>query len=212
METHSATTSDYFFKLVGVLHGSKNKNCAIRRPTSHPSMFSNLEHQKNFDFISQWKDSYNDFINAIANQNTFAQVVKYTTNINVETENGQTVLDEETYGEMQFEICMTMSNNAFDTTKIIGEIMRNYGVNCTYLDEAKKNCLGGSNQKSCSLYNKMVAKQCAGRYSNGQVGFGGFGINCTCKFLLLKDYVSSSYTIISLHFELIWFSVHPKLH
>ena len=69
-ETHSATTSDYFFKLVGVLHGSKNINCATRRPSSHPSMFANLEHQKNFDFISQWKDSYNDFINAVSNQVT----------------------------------------------------------------------------------------------------------------------------------------------
>eukprot|EP00093_Oithona_nana_P001722 01722.XXX_6882_7420_1 [CDS] Oithona nana genome sequencing. len=71
-ETLSAT-NDYFFKLVGVLHGSKNSNCAIRRPTSHPSMFSNLEHQKNFDFISQWKDSYNDFINAVTDQNHFTQ-------------------------------------------------------------------------------------------------------------------------------------------
>mgnify|MGYP007022693981 FL=1 len=144
-------------------------------------MFSNLEHQKNFDFISQWKDSYNDFINAVTDQNHFTQLVKYTTNFNVVDENGQKVLDQETYGQMEFEICMKLNKAFFSKTKI----MRNYGANCTYLYEAKNICLGqgGSNQKSCSLYNKMVAKQCAGQHSYGQVGLGRFGINCTCKFL-----------------------------
>ena len=180
-ETHSATTSDYFFKLVGVLHGSKNINCATRRPSSHPSMFANLEHQKNFDFISQWKDSYNDFINAIANQVNFTQVVKYTTNFNVVDESGQSGLEENAYTDLFLKICQEVGFSS--------QGLRNYGANCTDLPYlAKRQCLGqeGSNQKSCSLYNKyikMVTKQCAGQHSYGQVGLGRFGINCTCRFL-----------------------------
>ena len=178
METHSATTSDYFFKLVGVLHGSKNKNCAIRRPTSHPSMFSNLDNHKNFDFISQWKDSYNEFINAVANPSTFTQVVKYTTNFNVVDESGQNGLEEDAHTNLVLKIC---KKAGFNSTSL-----RNYGTNCTNLPYLwKRQCLGqgSSKQESCSLYNKMVAKQCAGQHSNGQAGLGQFGINCTCKFL-----------------------------
>ena len=179
-ETHSATTSDYFFKLVGVLHGSKNIDCAIRRPTSHPSMFANLEHQKNFDFISQWKDSYNDFINAVANQVTFTQVVKYTTNFNVVDDSGQSGLEENAYTDLFHKICKKVDFSP--------KGLRKYGANCTNLPNLwKKQCLGQghSNQKSCSLYNEKVVQQCAGQHSYGQVGLGDFGINCTCKFLRL---------------------------
>ena len=176
-ETLSAT-NDYFFKLVGVLHGSKNSNCAIRRPTSHPSMFSNLEHQKNFDFISQWKDSYNDFINAVTDQNSFTQIVNYTTNFNIVDESGQNGLEEDAYTDMLIKICKKVRSS--------WKALRNYGANCTDLPNLlKKQCLrhGGSNQQSCTHYNKMVVNQCAGQHSYGQVGLGRFGINCSCKFL-----------------------------
>ena len=177
-ETLSAT-NDYFFKLVGVLHGSKNSNCAIRRPTSHPSMFSNLEHQKNFDFISQWKDSYNDFINAVTDQNHFTQIVNYTTNFNVVDASGQNELEGDAYTDMLIKICKKVGLGG-------SRGLRNYGANCTDLPYlVKRQCLGqgGSNQKSCTRYNKMVAKQCAGQHSYGQVGLGRFGINCNCKLL-----------------------------
>ena len=145
-------------------------------------MFSNLEHQKNFNFISQWKDSYNGFINAVANPSTFTQVVNYTTNFNVMDESGQNRLEGEAYTDLLLKICNKVGFSP--------KGLQNYGANCTDLPYlAKRQCLGqgGSNQKSCSLYNKIVAKECAGQHSYGQVGLGRFGINginCTCKFLL----------------------------
>ena len=144
-------------------------------------MFSNLEHQKNFDFISQWKDSYNDFINIVANQVTLTQEVKYTTNFNVADESGQNGLEQDTYNDLYIQICKEVGFSS--------QSLRNYGVNCTDLPNlAKRQCLGqgGSNQKYCSLYNKMVAKECAGQHSYGQVVLGRFGINCTGKFTRLS--------------------------
>ena len=144
-------------------------------------MFSNLEHQKNFNFISQWKDSYNDFINAVANQVTFTQVVQYTTNFNVVDEGGQNRLKGEAYTDLFLKICNKVGFSY--------QGLKNYGANCTDLPYlAKRQCLGqgGSNQKSCSLYNKMVAKECAGQHSYGQVVLGRFGINCTGKFTRLS--------------------------
>ena len=152
-------------------------------------MFSNLEHQKNFDFISQWKDSYNDFINIVANQVTLTQEVKYTTNFNVADESGQNGLEQDTYNDLFIKICMEVGSKG----------LRNYGANCTDLPYlAKRQCLGqgGSNQKSCSLYNKIVAEECAGQHSYGQIGLGRYGINginCTCKFVILLHVLIHNY-------------------
>ena len=94
-------------------------------------------------------------------------------------ESGQNGLEEDAYTDMLLKICKKVGLGS-------SRGLRNYGANCTDLPYlVKRQCLGqgGSNQKSCTRYNKMVVNQCAGQHSYGQVGLGRFGINCTCKFL-----------------------------
>ena len=68
-------------------------------------MFANVEHQKNFEFINQWKTSFEDLTNVLKGQDDITQVVNYTTNINPIDENGNAILSNEDLRHVFIDIC-----------------------------------------------------------------------------------------------------------
>ena len=151
-------------------------------------MFVNLDYSENLDFIYKWKDSLDPLIDALVNQEDMTQIVKYTTNLNVVSESGQNVLDQEAYNAMIHQTCMTLSTKASNS-----KIIRNFGVNCTeFYSVAKKQC---SEEGLCTLFYRMVSYRCFG-HSVRNNRLSNFGINCDDgKFVTPKIKVSIRITV-----------------
>ena len=163
-------------------------------------MFVNLDYSENLDFIYKWKDSLDPLIDALVNQEDMTQIVKYTTNLNVVSESGQNVLNQEAHNEMIHQTCMTLITQAYENKKNKHKIMRNFGVNCTeFYSVAKKKCSEeGLYSVLCRSFYEMVSNRSFGHswhfFRNN--GLSNFGINCDySKFVTPKIKVSVRITI-----------------
>ena len=159
-------------------------------------MFVNLDYSENLDFIYKWKDSLDPLIDALVNQEDMTQIVKYTTNLNVVSQSGQNVLDQEAYNAMIHQTCMTLTTQAYENKKNKHKIIRNLGVNCTeFYSVAKNKCSEeGSDTVLCRAFHEMVYNRCIGQFRNN--GLSNFGINCDySKFVTPKIKVSVTITI-----------------
>ena len=86
-------------------------------------MFSNVENQKNFDFIHKWKHSFQDLTTTLKNQEDITKVVNYITNINPIDETGNPSLSPEEFSHVFIERCFKNPGTQFYNLK-------NFGVNC----------------------------------------------------------------------------------
>ena len=168
-------------------------------------MFANVEHQENFNFINQWKNSFEDLTKALINKEDIATVVNYTTNINPVDDTGNPTLPDEDFSLVFDKRCFkTIGTNSFYNLK-------NYGLNCS-MEEIKfvcqnggtismfkrcdgiPDCSDGSDESDCSIRCQEL-KNCRPNWSE----WGNWS-NCMPRCYNKFNERSNSYKIRSRYF------------
>ena len=143
------------FYLLGILHGSRSADCTSS--TTSPSLFANLEHPENLEFILKWKKLgkyfLSEYLQDLKNHSTFS--IKYLDHLNPNRAK-QSLWSNYTNNEDVFTILYL---NTCKSSTSMSEDLEIY---------------------DCSLYNSKILEVC----HNGkpiQENFETFGVNCSSK-------------------------------
>ena len=140
---------------MGVLHGSRNKNCTATNAKT-PGLFANLEEAGNLDFVTKWKNLghffLSDNLEELERQTNFS--INYMKHLDPNRlhqslwENYTS--NEDIYAILYFRICKNSSLPNFE----------NYGVNCSLHDEKRDEvCANGkSHQENFDIFGVYCRK------------------------------------------------------
>ena len=152
------------FYLIGILHGSKSRNCSLPNTGKSPSLFANLEEPGNLEFVTKWKNLGHFFLAdnlEKLDKQTSVSINYMDPHLMKQSLWRNYTKNQDVFDVIYFKICQD-SNTPND----------NHGIDCSLYDQKKREiCANGkSSDENFEIYGVNCGSKQVGIPTRAQVG------------------------------------------